>query len=163
MVEAALSLADPGAPEPLYGFYPRYGALVNGASYVAWLGGQLFDGNGTPTLDHPSAIEATRTYAALIARANLVICPDSGPAHMATALGTTVVGLYATSNPARTGPYMSQKFTINRYPDAIRRYLDKNEAEVRWGQRVRDPDAMALIEASDVTEKIDLFFDDRGL
>ena len=104
-----------------------------------------------------------KQLAALIARANLVICPDSGPAHMATALGTTVVGLYATSNPARTGPYMSQKFTINRYPDAIRRYLDKNEAEVRWGQRVRDPDAMALIEASDVTEKIDLFFDDRGL
>ena len=102
-----------------------------------------------------------KQLAALIARADLVICPDSGPAHMATALGTAVVGLYATSNPARTGPYMSQKFTINRYPDAIRRYLDKNEAEVRWGQRVRDPDAMALIEVADVTEKIDLFFDDR--
>jgi heptosyltransferase I len=102
-----------------------------------------------------------KQLAALITRADLVICPDSGPAHMATALGTTVVGLYASSNPARTGPYLSQNFTINRYPDAIRRYLDKSEAEVRWGQRVRDPDAMALIEVSDVTATIDLFFDAR--
>ena len=100
--------------------------------------------------------------AALIARANLVICPDSGPAHMATALGTTVIGLYATSNPKRTGPYLSQKFTINRYPDAIRRYLGKAEGQVRWGQRVRNPDAMALIGVPDVIEKTDLFFDDRG-
>ena len=100
--------------------------------------------------------------AALIARANLVICPDSGPAHMATALGTTVIGLYATSNPKRTGPYLSQNFTINRYPDAIRRYLGKAEGQVRWGQRVRNPDAMALIGVPDVIEKTDLFFDDRG-
>jgi heptosyltransferase I len=100
-----------------------------------------------------------KQLAALIACADLLICPDSGPAHMATALGTDVVGLYATSNPKRTGPYNSQKFTINRYPDAIRRYLGKNVDDVRWGQRVRDPDAMDLIKVDDVVEKIDLFFD----
>lgn len=102
-----------------------------------------------------------RQLAALIERADLVICPDSGPAHVATALGTPVVGLYATSNPARTGPYLSQKLTINRYPDAIRQYLGKNEAQVAWGQRVRDPRAMALITVSDVVEKIDGFFENR--
>jgi heptosyltransferase I len=41
---------------------------------------------------------------------------------MATALGTTVIGLYAGSNPQRTGPYLSQKYTINRYPEAIKLY-----------------------------------------
>ena len=101
-----------------------------------------------------------RQLAALIAAADLVICPDSGPAHMATALGTKVVGLYATSNPDRTGPYKSQTFTINRYPDAIKQYLGKNVDEVRWGQRVRHPDAMGLIQVRDVTDKLDLFFDD---
>jgi heptosyltransferase I len=121
-------------------------------------GSQLAAGTAALNLVGQSTL---KQLAALIARADLVICPDSGPAHMATALGTTVVGLYASSNPARTGPYMSQKFTINRYPDAIRRYLDKSEAEVRWGQRVRHPDVMNLIEVSDVTGKIDLFFDDR--
>ena len=102
-----------------------------------------------------------KQLAALINEADLLICPDSGPAHMATALGTAVVGLYATSNPDRTGPYSSRKFTINRYPDAIERYMNKNVADLRWGQRVRHRDAMALITVPDVLEKIDLFFDDR--
>ncbi len=104
-----------------------------------------------------------KQLAALIAEADLVICPDSGPAHMATAFGTTVIGLYATSNPARTGPYLSKKFTINRYPDAISRYLGKNVADLRWGRRVRHADAMDLITVSDVIEKIDIFFDDPSI
>jgi heptosyltransferase I len=102
-----------------------------------------------------------KQLAALIQAADLVICPDSGPAHMATALGTSVVGLYATSNPQRTGPYLSQKYTIDRYPDAISTYLGKNVEEVAWGQRVRHPDAMDLIEVNDVIQVIDTFFDDR--
>jgi heptosyltransferase I len=104
-----------------------------------------------------------KQLAALIAAADLVICPDSGPAHMATALGTTVVGLYATSNPDRTGPYLSKKYTINRYPDAINHYFGKNVAEVRWGQRVRHPAAMDLVTLGDVFEKIDLFFEDQTI
>lgn len=102
-----------------------------------------------------------KQLAALIRAAELVICPDSGPAHMATALGTSVVGLYATSNPQRTGPYLSGKYTVNRYPEAVRAYLDKNVDEVAWGQRVRHPDAMDLIEAADVIRSIDAFFDDQ--
>ena len=81
---------------------------------------------------------------------------------MATALGTAVIGLYATSNPDRTGPYNSKKLTINRYPDAIRRYLDKNVADVAWGERVRDPEAMNLITVPDVLHNIDNFFQERG-
>jgi heptosyltransferase I len=95
---------------------------------------------------------------ALIAAADLVICPDSGPAHMATAAGTPVIGLYATSNPARTGPYLSLELCVNRYPDAVRRYLGKRTGELRWGQRVRHPDAMELITISDVIINIDDFF-----
>jgi heptosyltransferase I len=102
-----------------------------------------------------------KQLAALIAAADVVICPDSGPAHMATALGTPVIGLYATSNPERTGPYLSRKYTINRYPDAIERYLGKNVDDVRWGQRVRHPDAMDLVTIDDVTQMIDSFFEER--
>ena len=102
-----------------------------------------------------------KQLAALISAADLVICPDSGPAHMATALGTPVIGLYASSNPQRTGPYLSSKYTINRYPDAIQRYIGKNVADLRWGQRVRHPDAMDLIAVDDVVQSIDTFFDDK--
>ncbi len=122
-------------------------------------GRHLADGSQATDLVGGSTL---KQLAALIAAADLVICPDSGPAHIATAFGTPVAGLYATSNPARTGPYLSQKYTINRYPDAIDRYLGKKVADVRWGQRVRDPHAMDLIQVDDVIEVIDRFFDDRG-
>ena len=92
---------------------------------------------------------------ALFEAADLVIAPDSGPAHMATAAGTPVIGLYATSNPGRTGPYISRRLTVDRYPDAVSKYLGKTVDEVRWGQRVREADAMDLIEVDEVTAKID--------
>ena len=87
-----------------------------------------------------------------------LICPDSGPAHMATTVHTPVIGLYATSNPERTGPYFSREFTINAYPDAVRKYLDRSPDELRWGKRVRHPHAMGLIRLARVNEKIDRIF-----
>ena len=95
--------------------------------------------------------------AAVIKTADLVICPDSGPAHVATAVGTPVIGLYATSNPARTGPYLSRDLTVSRYDEAVRQYLGKDSSALRWGTRVRHPDAMDLITIDDVRGKIDGF------
>lgn len=92
---------------------------------------------------------------ALIERARAVIAPDSGPVHMANALGTPVVGLYATTNPERAAPYCWQAYVVNRYPDAVRTYLHKSPDEITWGARVRHPDAMALIRTEDVTERLD--------
>lgn len=95
---------------------------------------------------------------ALISHSRVLICPDSGPAHMATAAGTPVIGLYATSNPDRTGPYLSQSLGVNAYPDAVGRYLGKTVEGLRWGQRVRDPGAMGLIQLASVTRRIDQVF-----
>lgn len=95
---------------------------------------------------------------ALIRAARLVICPDSGPAHMATTVNTPVIALFASSNPDRTGPYLSRALTVNRYPDAVRKYLGRDVDALRWGQRVRDPRAMELITIADVRHKIDDFF-----
>jgi len=91
---------------------------------------------------------------ALIDAADLLLCPDSGPAHMATAVGTPVVGLYATSNPDRTGPYLSQHLVINAYPEACHKFLGKNVDQLRWGQRIRDAHAMGLIRVGDVNQRI---------
>ncbi|OUU80088.1 MAG: hypothetical protein CBC38_01445 [Gammaproteobacteria bacterium TMED78] len=91
---------------------------------------------------------------ALIKASSLVICSDSGPAHMATTVGTKVIGLYATSNPFRTGPYNCQTIAINKYPEAIKRNFNKPVEEIRWGARVRDPQAMNLISVSDVRDRI---------
>ncbi|MEO1581552.1 MAG: glycosyltransferase family 9 protein [Pseudomonadota bacterium] len=96
-----------------------------------------------------------KSLAALIRRADCVICPDSGPAHIASAVGTPAIGLYATSNPGRTGPVAQPEFTVDRYPDALKKYMDETVESVRWGQRVRHPDAMALITVEEVAEKLD--------
>ncbi len=94
-----------------------------------------------------------KQLAAVLEQASMMISPDTGPAHIANAVGTPVIGLYATSNPDRTGPY-DREYTVNRYPDALA-LTSQSVDTVRWGKRVRDPEAMSLITVSDVIEKID--------
>jgi len=91
---------------------------------------------------------------AIIQRASVLISPDSGPAHMATTVGTPVIGLYVTSNPQRTGPYLSQQWVVNKYPEALQAEMDKNVDEVPWGQRVRSAEAMERILVEDVIGKL---------
>ena len=100
---------------------------------------------------------------AILARASVVLCPDSGPAHMATAVGTPVVGLYATSNRHRTGPYFSQHLVVDKYPEAVAHEFGRPIETLRWGQRVRDPAAMSLITVADVIAKLDAAFAERGI
>jgi len=46
-----------------------------------------------------------RELAALYREATIVITTDSGPMHLAAAVGTPVVALFGPTDPARTGPY----------------------------------------------------------
>ena len=91
---------------------------------------------------------------AVLERAEVVVAPDTGPAHMANAVGTPVIGLYASSNPERTGPYLFRQFTVNKYPEAVRMEFAKESDVVRWGKRVRNPDAMNLIRVADVEKRL---------
>jgi len=92
---------------------------------------------------------------ATIQSAKFIISPDSGPAHMATTVNTPVIGLYVTSNPMRTGPYLSQQWVINKYPEALKEETGREVEEAPWGTRVRNPEAMQRITTSDVKNKID--------
>ncbi len=87
---------------------------------------------------------------AVIDGAELLIAPDSGPAHMATAVNTPVIGLYACTNPDRARPYLSAKYIVNRYPEAVKAKYGKTVANIPWGSRVRDPDTMTRITNDDV-------------
>jgi heptosyltransferase-2 len=52
-------------------------------------------------------------YKAMIQRADVLLTPDSGPMHMASALGTRVVAFFSMKDPGDCGPYMNpEKFII---------------------------------------------------
>ena len=95
---------------------------------------------------------------ALLQAAKLVIAPDAGPAHLANAMGTPVIGLYATTNPERARPYNWPQYVVNKYPEAILAKYGKPAAEMPWGTRVRDSGTMQRIKVEDVTNKLDQLF-----
>ena len=90
---------------------------------------------------------------ALLKRADIVVSPDSGPAHMATTQGTPVIGLYAHSNPARTGPYNSLQWVVEVYHQHLLR--QKGSPPHRWGVRVKGADLMADISVESVVQMFD--------
>jgi len=92
---------------------------------------------------------------ALLARATALVTPDSGPAHMATMVDTPVIGLYAATNPARSGPYLSRRWCVDAYDAAARKFLGKAAAELPWTKKIELPGVMELIEVAAVTARLD--------
>lgn len=86
---------------------------------------------------------------ALLARADLVMTPDSGPMHIANAMGSAVLGLHAASNPLRSGPYSSVRYCVDRYDDAARRYKGRPASALKWGTKIEHDGVMALITVDD--------------
>lgn len=91
----------------------------------------------------------------LLSKATVVVSPDSGPAHIANALGVPVIGLYACTWSKRSGPYNSLNYCVDKYEVAAERYLKKSATELRWGTKIEIPGVMELIEVVDVCEKLD--------
>lgn len=99
---------------------------------------------------------------ALMERAACLITPDSGPAHMANAARLPTIALHAATDSARSGPYTSLEWCVDRYDDAARRYLGKSAAELPWGTKIEREGVMDLIEVADVIERLDAVMEQRG-
>ncbi len=91
-------------------------------------------------------------WASLLREVNLLIAPDTGAVHLANALSTKVVGLYAVANPMLTGPLNGLENCINRYPQAVSNFSGKVDGD--YHHRVHDERAMSLIGFDDVWPKI---------
>jgi heptosyltransferase-1 len=59
-----------------------------------------------------------RELAALLRSAQLVIGGDTGPLHLAAAVGTKVIGLYGPTDPRRNGPYGQLEHCIDEFRGA---------------------------------------------
>lgn len=88
-----------------------------------------------------------RRLAWLLDGSTLMLSPDTGPLHVASALGTPVVSLYGYTDPKRVGPYRGPRELI------IDRYSRPGEtlpsAEFRSGN-------MERIQVNEVLEKLEL-------
>ena len=85
---------------------------------------------------YPLHVEGAQTHVSTLTglihatrRATAVVGLDSGPLHLAAALGKQGVAIYGPTDPARHGPYGST-ITVLRSPDAVTTY-----------RRISEPDA----------------------
>jgi heptosyltransferase I len=88
-----------------------------------------------------------RGLAALLGGCTLLLSPDTGPLHVAVALGVPTVGLYGYTDPKRSGPYRRfGDLTIDRY---------SRPGETTPSMEFR-PGNMRRIEVEDVAERLEL-------
>lgn len=93
---------------------------------------------------------ALNELCAVIKHAELVIAPDSGPAHIATMVGTPVIGLYAYHNPWRTGPYNNLENVISVYEQNAQQEFGKPSTALPWATKLKGKNLMAQISVDDV-------------
>ena len=153
----------------------RYAALADHAAAQGWRV-VLCGGRSQLERDTADAILAAMTapaldlvgkdtlkqLPALLERAALLVTPDSGPMHIANAMGTKVLGLHAASNPARSGPYSDRRYCVDRYDDAARRYLGKPAAELKWGTKIEFDGVMELVTVEDAIAAFERCRADHG-
>lgn len=109
----------------------------------------------TGTADDLIGKDTLKQSAALLGSADVVLCPDTGPLHIANAMGTRVIGLHAASNPRRSGAYSALEWSVDKYEEAARKYKNKPAAALKWGAKLEYPEAMSLITVDDVIARLD--------
>ena len=115
----------------------------------------------TPALNL-TGMDTLRQLAALLGKSELLLAPDTGPMHIATAMGTDVLGLHAASNPRRSGPYYSGRWCVDQYDAAARKYLKRSADQIRWGTKIEQPGVMDLITVEQVIDKLDSWAAQHG-
>ena len=152
----------------------RYAAVADHAASCGWrvvlCGGRsglerstadaILANMAAPALDLVGK-DTLKQLPALLERAKLVMTPDSGPMHIANAMGSKVLGLHAASNPERSGPYSDRRYCVDRYDDAARRFLGKPADELKWGTKIEVPGAMDLVSVDDAIAAFERFRADR--
>jgi heptosyltransferase-1 len=121
--EGALPADDFVLASPLAGWRGKQWPVEHYQALAARLGSELgiplvLDGPPGSGLEHcsglPGLIHATR-------RAAAVVGVDSGPLHLAAALGKPGVAIYGPTDPARNGPY-GDSLQVLRSPAAVVTY-----------------------------------------
>ncbi|HEX3435776.1 MAG TPA: glycosyltransferase family 9 protein [Pseudacidobacterium sp.] len=93
-----------------------YGVVINAGPQEELLAREVNAASGDVTTVLSPGLDE---LIALIRRTSLVIAGDTGPLHLASALGKPVVGIYGPTDPARNGPFGGH-FRVLRHPESKR-------------------------------------------
>ena len=99
---------------------------------------------------------------ALIKQADVLLCPDTGPSHMAVAVGTPVVALHAVTSSKVSGPYTFMDFVVDCYDEAVLKILNKTPETNIWGMHAHGSETMKLVQVNDVIAKLELVLSNIG-
>lgn len=99
--------------------------LVNTGPRESSLAAEVVRSSGGVALAPEFSIER---LIATLCDANLLIAGDSGPLHLACALGKPVVGIFGPTDPRRNGPY-GVPFRVLRHPESKRDHARRVEPE----------------------------------
>jgi heptosyltransferase I len=91
---------------------------------------------------------------AVLSKAKVIICPDTGPSHMGVAVGTPVIALHAVTSANVSGPYTFRHLSVDYYNIAAQNVL--KTAQPVWGTHVHGSEAMTFVPVVDVCEKLRL-------
>lgn len=104
----------------------RYGAVARAlrerglGAIVTWGPGEEALAERAVAASEGSAVRAFPTtlleFVELARLARVVVAADTGPLHIACAVGTPVVGLYGPTDPARNGPFSAEDKVVRRVP-----------------------------------------------
>ena len=153
---SGFAVVNPGAgwpskvwPAERYGVVAAHlGAAHQIRSVVTWAGDDELEmaqsicdaADGFAILAEPTSLPELRS---LVRRATLFVGSDTGPMHLAVAVGTPCVSIYGPTSPARCGPYGSGHVALH--------------VPVEPNQKLRSDDnsAMLKIETQSVVEACD--------
>jgi ADP-heptose:LPS heptosyltransferase len=163
-VSAPFAVINPGASWPSKRWPPeRFAAVARHlgqsrglGSLVVWAGDeergwaeQIMAGSaGHATLAPPTTLGE---LAAIVRRAAIFVGSDTGPLHVAAAVGTPCVGLFGPMPSERNGPYGPQHITVQKM------WLTGTGRD----RRTAGPGSMEAIAVEHVTEACDRILD-RG-
>jgi heptosyltransferase-1 len=136
---AAIALIHPGAGWGAKRWPPeRYGRLARDLESRLGMRALVNAGPGEEEIAR-AVVEASAGAARIMAtsldqlialtrRAALAVGGDTGPLHLASALGTPVVGIFGPTDPARNGPY-GGAFRVLRHPESQRDHTRRSQPE----------------------------------
>lgn len=110
---AIVLLPGAGKPNKIWPHFRELAKRIGPKALVVWGPGEreLAEAVGA-RMAPPTSL---RELAWILRTAQLVIGGDTGPLHLADALGTRVVGLYGPTDPGRNGPYHQPGRVIDRF------------------------------------------------